>query len=475
MNHVIRGRYGQFEISIPVVVIGAGAAGLIAGLAARDNGTQVLIVERDANPSGSTALSSGLIPACNTRWQVAAKVIDNVEIFSQDIKRKNKGQADERLVQRSCLVSGEVLHWLADNHEQNFDLIEGFLYPGHSVHRMHCHPKRTGKALIDSLVTAVARAGIDIMNSATVTDIFASENSEIVGIRILRPDGSNEDIGCESLILACNGFGGNPGMVSKYIPEMADAMYFGHQGNLGDAINWGLELGAGVENMAAYQGHGSVAIPHGALITWAIMMEGGIQLNSRGRRFSNEHEGYSEQSIKVLQQPGGIAWNIYDQRLHQLGLEFDDYKGASENGAIKRFASIDELANGIGVPAEVVASSIEDVEAFKSGKKHCPFGRKFQETVGLNGPPYYGVKVTGALFHTQGGLAVDTEAKVLRKDGSALPNLFAAGGAAVGVSGKGVEGYLSGNGLLMAASLGYLAGQSAANLVRKTKIKTSQK
>ena len=473
MNHVIRGYDGQFDISIPVVVIGAGAAGLIAGLAAHDNGAQVLIVERDANPSGSTALSSGLIPACNTRWQVASKVIDNVEIFSQDIKRKNKGQADERLVHRSCLVSGEVLHWLADNHGQNFDLIEGFLYPGHSLHRMHCHPKRTGKALIDSLVTAVARAGIDIMNSATVTDIFASENSEIVGIRLLRPDGSSEDIGCESLILACNGFGGNPDMVSKYIPEMADAMYFGHQGNLGDAVNWGLELGAAVENMGAYQGHGSVAIPHGALITWAIMMEGGIQLNSRGRRFSNEHEGYSEQSIKVLQQPGGTAWNIYDQRLHQLGLEFDDYKGACENGAIKCFASIDELANGIGVSAEIVARSIEDVEAFKSGEKHCPFGRKFEETVGLNGPPYYGVKVTGALFHTQGGLAVDTEAKVLRKNSSALPNLFAAGGAAVGVSGKGVEGYLSGNGLLMAASLGYLAGQSAANLVKKNKRKTS--
>ena len=61
------------------------------------------------------------------------------------------------------------------------------------------------------------------MNAATVTDIFASENSEIVGIRILRPDGSSEDIGCESLILACNGFGGNPDMVSEYIPEMSDA------------------------------------------------------------------------------------------------------------------------------------------------------------------------------------------------------------------------------------------------------------
>ncbi len=467
MSQVIRCCNGQFDISVPVVIIGAGAAGLIAGLAAHDNGAQVLIVERDANPSGSTALSSGLIPACNTRWQALSKVVDNVEIFSQDVRRKNKGQADERLVHRSCLVSGEVLHWLADNYGQNFDLIEGFLYPGHSVHRMHCHPKRTGKALIDSLVTAVDKVGIDVMTSATVTDIFASENSEIRGIRILRPDGSTEDIGCESLILACNGFGGNSGMVSKYIPEMADAMYFGHQGNLGDAVNWGLELGAAVENMAAYQGHGSVAIPHGALITWAIMMEGGIQLNSSGSRFSNEHEGYSEQSIKVLQQPGGIAWNIYDERLHQLALEFDDYKLAFENGAIRYFVSIDELADGIGVSSKIIANSIDDIMAFRTGKKCCPFGRKFQETSTLDGPPYYGVKVTGALFHTQGGLAVDTEARVLRKNNSALPNLFAAGGAAVGVSGKGVEGYLSGNGLLMAVSLGYLAGRAAANVVNE--------
>ena len=124
----------QFNISIPVVVIGAGAAGLIAGLAAHGNGAQVLIVERDANPTGSTALSSGLIPACNTRWQAASKVADNVETFSQDIRHKNKKQADELLVDKSCSVSGEVLHWLADNHGQNFDLIEGFLYPGHSVH-----------------------------------------------------------------------------------------------------------------------------------------------------------------------------------------------------------------------------------------------------------------------------------------------------------------------------------------------------
>jgi len=74
----------------------------------------------------------------------------------------------------------------------------------------------------------------------------------------------------------------------------------------------------------------------------------------------------------------------------------------------------------------------------------------------------YAVRVTGALFHTQGGLVIDTDARVLRPDGTALPNLHAGGGAACGVSGAHVEGYLSGNGLLTAVALGYVAGRSAA-------------
>ena len=72
------------------------------------------------------------------------------------------------------------------------------------------------------------------------------------------------------------------------------------------------------------------------------------------------------------------------------------------------------------------------------------------------------VKVTGALFHTQGGLAIDGVGRVRRKDGTLLPNLFAAGGAAAGVSGSSAAGYLSGNGLLTATVLGRLAGQAAA-------------
>jgi fumarate reductase flavoprotein subunit len=56
---------------------------------------------------------------------------------------------------------------------------------------------------------------------------------------------------------------------------------------------------------------------------------------------------------------------------------------------------------------------------------------------------------------------VNEHAQVLREDGTPFENLFAGGGAACGVSGKGDSGYLSGNGLLSAVVLGRLAGKSS--------------
>ncbi|WP_324288623.1 FAD-binding protein [Hoeflea alexandrii] len=78
--------------------------------------------------------------------------------------------------------------------------------------------------------------------------------------------------------------------------------------------------------------------------------------------------------------------------------------------------------------------------------------------------PFFAVKVTGALFHTQGGLMIDDQARVVREDGSAFANLFAGGGAACGVSGPDVSGYLSGNGLLTAIGFGFVAGDAAGTL-----------
>jgi fumarate reductase flavoprotein subunit len=454
----------EFDLQVPVLVVGAGACGLTAALAAAEQGAEVLVLERDAQPSGSTSLSSGLIPAAGTRWQAALQVEDSPSLFAADIQGKAHGKANPQLVEQMTTQVGPTLEWLADAHGLVFELLQGFLYPGHSVLRMHAVPEHTGSALLQRLLNATRQQSIDLLTEATVSDLYVDNAQHVRGVRVSRPDGSSELVGCRALVLACNGYGGNPGLLERFIPELAGMDYFGHTGNQGEAILWGEALGAELRDMGAFQGHGSVAHPHGVLITWALMMEGGIQVNLQGERFSNEHQGYSEQSVSVFAQPEHLAWNLYDKRLHQLGMAFDDYCNAESMGAILQAGDESELARITGLPEDSLRQTLEQVQRFQTGASPDPFGRDFTKKPALQ-PPYYAVRVTCALFHTQGGLAVNEQARVLRPDGSPLPNLFAGGGAAQGVSGPAVWGYLSGNGLLTAVTLGRLAGSSAGRLV----------
>ncbi|HEX2656307.1 MAG TPA: FAD-dependent oxidoreductase [Xanthobacteraceae bacterium] len=454
----------SFDVTSPVLIVGAGAAGLCAALAASEMGAEVVVIERDPRPAGSTALSAGLIPAAGTRFQRARKVEDSPALFAADIKRKSADEADDELVQAVTEHAGALVEWLADAYKFPFELIDDFNYPGHSALRMHGLPSRTGGELMDRLRVAVEKRDIPILCNATATTLF-SENDRIHGVEAERTDGSRERIGCNALILACSGYGGNPDFIRQYIPEMADALYFGHQGNRGDALAWGRALGADLRDCGAYQGHGSVATPQNILITWAVMTEGGFQINAAGRRFSNEMQGYSEQAAVVLQQPGGIAFDIFDERIAAIARQFQDFKDAEAAGAVKSAGTIEALGDMINIPLDVLATTLREVEQRKADAASDEYGRAFLSKQQLS-PPYYAVRVTGALFHTQGGLMIDRTGRVRKADRSQLPNLFAAGGAAVGVSGSKAAGYLSGNGLLTATVFGRLVGKAAAGLYK---------
>lgn len=450
-----------FEVHLPLVIIGAGACGLVAALAAQEAGITPLVLERDELPRGSTFMSSGFIPAAGTRFQRAAGVEDSAEMMAEDIQRKNGNQADPEIVRTLAENSAEIIEWLADTHSLPFELVQGFLYPGHRRERMHATPRRTGEELMGSLLRAVEAAGIDLLTSARVTDLYKDSSGALRGLAYQQPDGSTETLGCDALLLACNGYGGNPELIQRFLPQMSKALYYGHEGNQGDALLWGEALGAQLQDLGAFQGHGSLADPPQTLISWAVMMQGGIQVNQQGQRFSNEHGGYSEQAAKVIAQPGEHAWNLYDQRIHEYLLDFEDYRGAESTGCIKRFASLEDLAEGLKMPLDAVKATFAEIEALQASGGKDVWGRDFDPKLALK-PPYFAVRVTGALFHTQGGLAISSKGQVLDQQGQPLPNLYAAGGAARGVSGSGDSGYLSGNGLLSAVVMGGIAGRAVA-------------
>lgn len=440
---------------VPVAIVGGGACGLTAALLLADQRVECVVLERDAAPSGSTALSSGFIPAPGTRVQQARGVDDSPERFLHDIQAKAHGTAAPDLARAYTAAIGPALDALQERHGLQFELLEGFLYPGHSVPRMHAVPERTGAGLMNRLRAAADAAGVTVLGDALVRELWIARPGEVAGVGFTRPDGSIEHLRCDALVLACNGFGGNPEMVRELLPAMAQATFAGHTGNDGSAIAWGRALHARLADLGGYQGHGSWAVPQGVLISWALLTEGGIQVNREGRRFHDETQGYSEAAVQVLAQPGGIAWDVFDARLLEFARTFPDFRDAEAAGAVRTARDVAALADLIGCDPATLQATLAGV---REGAPAAD-GRRFKRALS---PPYHAVKVTGALFHTQGGLDVDQYCRVLRADGTPWPNLLAAGGAARGVSGNAVWGYLSGNGLLSAVAGGAIAANTLA-------------
>jgi len=454
----------SWDLECDVAVVGGGACGFIAALAAAERGLEVVILEKEKKVGGNTALSQGMIPAAGTRFQKAAGIDDSAELMAEDIFRKNNYESDPEMTFHVCRESKHLVEWLVDAVGIHLDIVTDFLYPGHSRMRIHAPSTRKGTQIIQELRSALStRENIMLVTQAPVKDLIATEAGEVLGLEVeIAGQGINR-LRAKKVILACNGFGNNKEMLRKYIPEMADAFYFGHEGNTGEGILWGMELGAATEHMGAYQAHGSVAYPHATLLTWVVIVNGGFQVNKQGRRFSNEYTGYSEHAIEVLRQEDQMAVEIFDERIYRSVLSFEDFTQCVEIGAVKKGETVEDLARSFGLPPEELRLTLEAYNRAAEGRAPDPLGR--QNFQGPLRPPFFGVRVTGALFHTQGGLKINKRAQVLRPDGSVIPNLYAGGGVAVGFSGSGVKGYSSANGLLAATVLGKIAGESAAEAV----------
>jgi fumarate reductase flavoprotein subunit len=452
----------RWDAETDVVVVGAGGCGLVAALAAAEHGSQVVILEKTDRVLGNTASSAGMIPAAGTRFQKESGIFETPEEMAEDILKKNHGQSDPELTLALCRTSGPLIEWMVDSLGIELSLVKEFKYPGHRNFRMHAPPSRSGLELIKMLRHAVGkRDNIILMLESPVTDLI-TEDESIVGVKAHTPSG-DQYIRAEKVILACNGFGGNRDLVAKYIPDIAEAMYFGYEANTGEAVIWGEKLDAQLENMQGFQGHASVSAGHGILVTWGVIMKGGFMVNRNGERFGNETHGYSEFALEVMKQPEQVGFMIFDQAIHDELLTIEDFKQLSGMKAFKQGETLEELAQRLELPPDKLLNTFKAVEAAANGGSdvfgRADFAKRLQ-------PPFYGIKVVPALFHTQGGLKINRHAQVLRKDGRPVPNLYAGGGSAVGVSGNHPEGYMSGNGLLAATGFGKIAGDHAAQSLK---------
>jgi fumarate reductase flavoprotein subunit len=315
--------------------------------------------------------------------------------------------------------------------------------------------------MVQLLHQRVSDCGIDVMVQAKLTNILTDHDGKACGIEIGRPDGAIERIGCDTLILASGGFAANRNMVSRYMPEMVTARNNGHEGSQGDAIRLCAPLGAALGDMGSYQGYAMLTEPHGISAPPGIVLEGGVIVNSHGQRFVDETQDIAGMVHPLMAQPGDHCWVVYDSAIEQRCGYIPETQALMQINAARTGNSPAELAHSIGVYATALEATLNDAcNAAAAGHEDAQ-GRLW----GTDRPPMESLralKVVGAIYHTQGGLQIDGDARVQRIDRTALPNIFAAGGAARGVSGPSYWGYLPAMGLCAAVTLGRAAGQAAA-------------
>lgn len=453
-----------FDVTVPVIVIGGGACGCVAALAAHGAGAKVLLIEQDDRPSGSTGMSQGLVCAAGTRSQAAHGVTDNGDLFFADIMAKTRGLTDPVIARTIATQSGPCLDWLVTEHNLPWELDTGFRAAyGNSVMRVHGWPGHGGTDMVQLLHQRLAEAGIDVLLQARLIDIIADAGGRVAGILCERPDGSQDRIGCNGLILASGGFAANRAAVAAHMPEAASARYHGHEGNRGDGLWLGARIGGALADMGSYQGYAMLTDPQGITVPPGFLVEGGIIINSQGHRFVNEVEDIAGMVLPVLAQADGVAWVIFDAGIEARCAHIPEAQALRDLGAARCAETTADLAFTIGVDPEALQSALAEATAAQLAGRPDRFGRMW----GTDNPPSGSLRafrVVGAIYHTQGGLQIDGEARVLRADGTALPNLFAGGGAARGVSGPAHWGYLPAMGLCAAITLGRVAGLAAARI-----------
>ncbi len=444
----------RFEL----VVVGAGGCGLVAALRAAQQGARVALLEKTHRPGGGTALSSKGIQAGGTAFQQQRGIQDSPAQYARDIQERNGNRSDPALTERLAQTSVELAHWLADTLGIELRVRE-FRF-GHSAPRSHTWD--ADERLTDLLFGAVQR-------EERIRTFFATTASALA----VGPDGAVTGVVTDQgtftgrkVVLATGGFGASEELLAQYIPKAVGIPFPGHAGSTGDGLKMALGLGADTAHMDAFQPYPAHLGPGKLAVSPEIITSGGIMVGPDGRRFVDETRYPGGLSAGILGLPQKQGYEIFDQRifdLHRSELESRSQLDALiREGLFWQGDTAAELAEKLSIDPAGLADTIRAYNAAAGGRD--AFGRAVPAPLGT---PLYGIRVTVALYHTQGGIRVNADGQVLRQDGSPIPNLYAGGGVAEGVSGDGMDGYLPGNGQLASLGLGYIAASHAVGSMRE--------
>ena len=435
-----------------VAILGAGAAGMFVALAAQARGLQVALIDPHTHKANNFAISGGLFPAAGSSLQGASGTTDSPQAWLDDLRQFAPGMVNENIASAVAHALPLATDFLIQKCAAPLHFLPDMVAPGHSQLRFHSVVPASGAALHTWFRQACSQYTRILWLTEPAEVLRLDQGFELwVG---------SDRVQARQIVLAGGGFGANSEMVARFIPGMAGALHNGSPTQDGSTMALGIEWGAQLWGMDGYQGQGHTNPGGATRLGMSIPTLGGFLANRQGLRFVAEDIGPSALAPAVLAQVDGVALEVFDAHIEtQLG-NHGAYQQAVKAGRVITAPDLASLAAQTHIDLLTLEQTVEAVRTFAVAQARDPLGR--QDFARVLEPPFKASWVTGALSHTQGGLLTCADGKVLDQQGLAIPNVFAVGGCAAGLSGRGADGYLPGNGLAQAFGLGWRLAQALA-------------
>ncbi len=416
-----------------VVVIGAGGAGLIAAIEAKNNGAQnVIVLEKMAFAGGNTLISGGEYAAPNNWVQVKKGLKDSNDTFYNDILKGGDNEGNPKLVRVLADNALNGAEWLKDYINMTFEDRQMF-FGGHSVERSLVPLGATGVEMISKLLAKAEELNIPVLYETPAVELIV-DKGRVTGVKALSEDKEYTFLAKDGVILASGGFGSNLEMRVKYNKDVDENILSTNTvGITGDGITMAEKIGAQLEDMPFIQTYPTCDPISGALLYFGDvrLIGGSILINQEGKRFVEELERRDVISMAIKNQTGNAAYQFCDEAQVKLSgvaeHHADEMNYLFNNKLLVKADTIKEAADFFGIDAAELEKTVEKYNQYAKDGKDLEFNKRGKLTPFEAKGPFYIMKAVPAVHHTMGGVKIDENARVINTKGEIIKGLYGAG------------------------------------------------
>ncbi len=426
-----------------VVIVGAGGAGLVAAIEAKNLGyDNVVVLEKMSFAGGNTRMSNGCYAAPdNWNQDEETQKLDSVDVFLDDLYKGGLSTGDIDLLAVIAENSLENAYWLKDEIGVQFQN-ELTWYEGHEYTRA-LRIENDGVGLVNSLLEKANEVGVEIIYTTTAEELIIDENNEVIGVYARQAGEIIEITSNTGVILATGGFSSNTNMLKDFGNEEYiqnnDVKTTNSPAINGDGINMAYEVGAQLIDMSEIQFYPITNPATGNFykLDYARLNDNAILVNINGERFVNEHETRDVLSEAIIAQPKGEVYQILDpdtikrtdiENLYPLEIEQCIELGVLFKGSLK------ECAEYFGVPYESLQNTIEEYNSMATTGFDSEFQRDGIQP--MSDGDFIMFSAISSVHHTMGGVKINENAQVINQNGEIIEGLFAAGEVVGGIYGE---------------------------------------